>query len=163
MTNWEQFSRRNNVIFIHFNSCDKGWQGLNCTECKKHPACHQGTCTRPWECNCNPGWGGNYCDLGKYFPLEYLASSTEFGYRKEIPELTFRAWALCRFVLTKDLSSKRHLLNLSLQIAEGTNVDLSQTNQTLVSTPCSRSTPVSSETNLLGPRLFKEWLKLILD
>lgn len=54
-----------NKCFL-FHSCADGWQGVNCSECKPHPACHRGTCTQPWECNCYAGWGGNYCDLGKY-------------------------------------------------------------------------------------------------
>lgn len=53
--------------FSLFHSCADGWQGANCSECKPHPACHRGTCTQPWECNCYAGWGGKYCDLGKYF------------------------------------------------------------------------------------------------
>ena len=30
--------------------------------CKKYPGCKYGTCNKTWECNCDEGWGGHFCD-----------------------------------------------------------------------------------------------------
>ncbi|KOB72403.1 Uncharacterized protein OBRU01_07457 [Operophtera brumata] len=32
--------------------------------CHRYPGCVHGTCSRPWECACEPGWGGMLCDEG---------------------------------------------------------------------------------------------------
>lgn len=39
-----------------------GWQGPSCTECVRYPGCLHGTCGQPWQCNCQEGWGGLFCD-----------------------------------------------------------------------------------------------------
>lgn len=36
--------------------------GADCDKCHAYPGCKHGTCRRPWECNCEPGWGGFMCD-----------------------------------------------------------------------------------------------------
>ena len=36
--------------------------GPDCDKCHPYPGCKHGTCRRPWECNCLPGWGGFLCD-----------------------------------------------------------------------------------------------------
>lgn len=36
--------------------------GADCDKCHPYPGCKHGTCRRPWECNCKPGWGGFLCD-----------------------------------------------------------------------------------------------------
>lgn len=36
--------------------------GENCDKCHPYPDCKHGTCNKPWECNCEPGWGGLLCD-----------------------------------------------------------------------------------------------------
>lgn len=44
------------------NSCRPGWQGPLCNECIPHNGCRHGTCTIPWQCACDEGWGGLFCD-----------------------------------------------------------------------------------------------------
>lgn len=39
-----------------------GYTGPDCTECVPYPGCSQGTCRKPWECRCKPGWTGDLCD-----------------------------------------------------------------------------------------------------
>ncbi|MEQ2190726.1 hypothetical protein XENOCAPTIV_007197 [Xenoophorus captivus] len=39
-----------------------GWQGPSCNECVHYPGCLHGTCSQPWQCNCQEGWGGLFCD-----------------------------------------------------------------------------------------------------
>lgn len=39
-----------------------GWQGPSCNECVRYPGCLHGTCSQPWQCNCQEGWGGLFCD-----------------------------------------------------------------------------------------------------
>lgn len=45
--------------------CKVGWWGKNCDKCYPYPGCVNGSCNRPWECNCKPGWGGMLCDEGE--------------------------------------------------------------------------------------------------
>lgn len=33
-----------------------------CNECEPYPGCVHGTCKTKWECNCNEGWGGLFCN-----------------------------------------------------------------------------------------------------
>ncbi|KAF7276390.1 hypothetical protein GWI33_010371, partial [Rhynchophorus ferrugineus] len=42
--------------------CKIGWWGKNCDKCFAYPGCVNGTCNKPWECNCKKGWGGMLCD-----------------------------------------------------------------------------------------------------
>lgn len=46
-----------------FYRCEVGWWGKNCDTCFPYPGCKHGTCTDPWECNCDEGWSGFLCDL----------------------------------------------------------------------------------------------------
>jgi len=39
-----------------------GWQGPSCGECVRYPGCLHGTCGQPWQCNCQEGWGGLFCN-----------------------------------------------------------------------------------------------------
>lgn len=42
-----------------------GWQGRYCDQCIRYPGCLHGTCQQPWQCNCQEGWGGLFCNQGK--------------------------------------------------------------------------------------------------
>lgn len=42
-----------------------GWQGRYCDQCIRYPGCLHGTCRQPWQCNCQEGWGGLFCNQGK--------------------------------------------------------------------------------------------------
>lgn len=52
--------------------CDPGWEGEQCERCVPMPGCRHGYCQQPWQCNCETGWGGRFCDKG-----------TESGYKHE--------------------------------------------------------------------------------
>lgn len=56
------FDRIIKCVFIV--RCKVGWWGSNCELCYPYPGCVNGNCSRPWECNCSPGWGGMFCDQG---------------------------------------------------------------------------------------------------
>ncbi|CAG0913616.1 unnamed protein product [Notodromas monacha] len=43
------------------HTCKLGWTGEFCNECVPYPGCKRGTCRDPWECKCEPGWGGFLC------------------------------------------------------------------------------------------------------
>ena len=51
----------------HLYRCRSGWTGATCDECLLAPGCNavHATCTDKWECNCEPNWGGLFCDQGK--------------------------------------------------------------------------------------------------
>ena len=51
--------------FLLFYSCRPGWQGRLCNECIPHNGCRHGTCSTPWQCTCDEGWGGLFCDQGE--------------------------------------------------------------------------------------------------
>lgn len=44
--------------------CDPGWEGEQCERCVPKPGCRHGSCQQPWQCNCETGWGGRFCDKG---------------------------------------------------------------------------------------------------
>ncbi|CAG2059566.1 unnamed protein product [Timema podura] len=44
------------------DGCKVGWWGEKCDKCYAYPGCVHGKCNRPWECNCESGWGGMLCD-----------------------------------------------------------------------------------------------------
>lgn len=54
-----------------YSRCKVGWWGKNCEKCFPYPGCVNGTCHRPWECNCKKGWGGMLCDEGKWIIINY--------------------------------------------------------------------------------------------
>uniref|UniRef100_A0A3Q3J494 EGF-like domain-containing protein n=1 Tax=Monopterus albus TaxID=43700 RepID=A0A3Q3J494_MONAL len=33
-----------------------------CERCMPMPGCMHGSCQQPWQCSCEPGWGGRFCD-----------------------------------------------------------------------------------------------------
>lgn len=35
---------------------------MQCNECVRYPGCLHGTCQKPWECACDEGWGGLFCN-----------------------------------------------------------------------------------------------------
>uniref|UniRef100_T1I9M6 Delta-like protein n=1 Tax=Rhodnius prolixus TaxID=13249 RepID=T1I9M6_RHOPR len=39
-----------------------GWKGRLCDECERYPGCIHGSCKKPWECLCDEGWGGLFCN-----------------------------------------------------------------------------------------------------
>ncbi|KAK7084763.1 hypothetical protein SK128_016635, partial [Halocaridina rubra] len=52
---------------LHYSSrsvkkCFKGWKGPNCDQCIVYPGCHHGSCQKPWQCECDEGWGGLFCN-----------------------------------------------------------------------------------------------------
>nr|CAD7409649.1 unnamed protein product [Timema poppensis] len=42
--------------------CHSGWKGRLCDECERYPGCLHGTCQKPWDCLCDEGWGGLFCN-----------------------------------------------------------------------------------------------------
>lgn len=61
--------------------CMYGWDGQFCDECRLHPGCDHGTCTLPWQCNCEENWGGLMCDKGlNYLVFTSLLRSAIFGF-----------------------------------------------------------------------------------
>lgn len=42
--------------------CHSGWKGRLCDECERYPGCLHGSCQKPWDCLCNEGWGGLFCN-----------------------------------------------------------------------------------------------------
>ncbi len=43
-----------------------GFSGRYCDDCIRYPGCLHGTCQQPWQCNCQEGWGGLFCNQGKF-------------------------------------------------------------------------------------------------
>ncbi|KAK5909015.1 hypothetical protein CgunFtcFv8_017023 [Champsocephalus gunnari] len=39
-----------------------GGGGPLCAACLLKPGCLHGSCQQPWQCRCDPGWGGRFCD-----------------------------------------------------------------------------------------------------
>ena len=39
-------------------------EGTKCNQCIALPGCEHGTCEDAFECNCENGWTGAYCDIG---------------------------------------------------------------------------------------------------
>ncbi|KAF3686311.1 Delta-like protein A [Channa argus] len=44
--------------------CRVGFSGRYCDDCIRYPGCLHGTCQQPWQCNCQEGWGGLFCNQG---------------------------------------------------------------------------------------------------
>uniref|UniRef100_A0A3B5LVP0 EGF-like domain-containing protein n=1 Tax=Xiphophorus couchianus TaxID=32473 RepID=A0A3B5LVP0_9TELE len=42
--------------------CRVGFSGRYCDDCIRYPGCLHGTCQQPWQCNCQEGWGGLFCN-----------------------------------------------------------------------------------------------------
>uniref|UniRef100_A0A1B0CG55 Putative teneurin-1 n=1 Tax=Lutzomyia longipalpis TaxID=7200 RepID=A0A1B0CG55_LUTLO len=59
---WKSQNAAMHDHLAHDHLCRVGWWGKDCTKCFPYPGCKNGTCRRPWECNCLPGWGGMLCD-----------------------------------------------------------------------------------------------------
>lgn len=60
------FQIHSNFILINKIRCRVGWWGDNCDECFPYPGCKNGNCSKPWECNCQPGWSGFLCDQSTF-------------------------------------------------------------------------------------------------
>lgn len=45
--------------------CRVGFSGRYCDDCIRYPGCLHGTCQQPWQCNCQEGWGGLFCNQGE--------------------------------------------------------------------------------------------------
>ena len=43
-----------------------GFKGRYCDDCIRYPGCLHGTCQQPWQCNCQEGWGGLFCNQGEF-------------------------------------------------------------------------------------------------
>ncbi len=46
--------------------CRVGFSGRYCYVCIRYPGCLHGTCQQPWQCNCQEGWGGLFCNQGEF-------------------------------------------------------------------------------------------------
>ncbi|PSN47097.1 hypothetical protein C0J52_19307 [Blattella germanica] len=49
-------------LLLCLRRCHSGWKGRLCDECERYPGCLHGTCQKPWDCLCNEGWGGLFCN-----------------------------------------------------------------------------------------------------
>lgn len=49
--------------------------GDHCDECETKIGCEHGTCDVPNECNCNAGWAGPLCNIGKCATTNMLCYS----------------------------------------------------------------------------------------
>ena len=75
--------------------CHPGWSGPDCDTCIKYPGCpDQGTCDRPWECDCSPDLDNPFCNknnristLPEYHHHEMDASCKELN-RQTIPDIS---------------------------------------------------------------------------
>lgn len=74
-----------------FNSCRPGWQGRLCNECIPHNGCRHGTCSIPWQCTCDEGWGGLFCDQGESGQREDEEGLGQMG-REWEPEWSLPSW-----------------------------------------------------------------------
>lgn len=62
------------------SSCDSGWYGKDCSQCRVYPGCLHGGCEVgkrnysliPFTCECDHGWGGMLCDKGKVIIYIYI-------------------------------------------------------------------------------------------
>ena len=63
--------------------CRDGWTGPNCTECVPYWNCQHGSCKKPWECNCDPGYFGLECNDTKTVGIRssYLFCERALEYR----------------------------------------------------------------------------------
>lgn len=43
--------------------------GDSCTQCLSMPGCVHGHCIKPFECRCQEGWSGMFCDKRKFCPF----------------------------------------------------------------------------------------------
>ncbi|KAI8513060.1 Protein delta 2 [Branchiostoma belcheri] len=60
-----------------------GWTGELCQECDLFPGCQHGTCHQPWQCNCEDGWTGRFCEKGrKSFCDALVFRAAKFGFLK---------------------------------------------------------------------------------
>lgn len=70
-------SNTNKSVFLRFgllavsnyfrvNRCRVGFSGRYCDDCIRYPGCLHGTCQQPWQCNCQEGWGGLFCNQGEF-------------------------------------------------------------------------------------------------
>ena len=46
-----------------FLRCRHGWEGEFCDQCIPAEGCQHGTCSEPFECNCDINWGGRHCEI----------------------------------------------------------------------------------------------------
>uniref|UniRef100_A0A4W6CM00 Delta like non-canonical Notch ligand 2 n=1 Tax=Lates calcarifer TaxID=8187 RepID=A0A4W6CM00_LATCA len=50
--------------------CDPGWDGERCERCVPMPGCVHGSCQQPWQCSCEPGWGGHLSVCSEQQPCQ---------------------------------------------------------------------------------------------
>lgn len=67
-----------------------GWQGRYCDQCIRYPGCLHGTCQQPWQCTCQEGWGGLFCNQGEPSVPRRPARAPAFPWREgaDFPDLT---------------------------------------------------------------------------
>ncbi|XP_025024172.1 delta-like protein 3 [Python bivittatus] len=68
----------------HKKPCKVVFRGPSCDECVRYPGCLHGTRLQPWQCNCQEGWGGLFCnqDLNyctNHHPCQNGAACTNTG------------------------------------------------------------------------------------
>lgn len=81
---WHSYSHILTVFFFPLRTlankfvsrCRVGFSGRYCDDCIRYPGCLHGTCQQPWQCNCQEGWGGLFCNQGEFtHQLYYNAGS----------------------------------------------------------------------------------------
>jgi hypothetical protein len=61
--------------------------GESCQACNRMPGCVHGSCIKPFECRCEDGWTGMFCDKREFY-------ETQMTIDHDLPETSTKL--LCR-------------------------------------------------------------------